>query len=168
MHRIALCVTALALAACQDAPTSPAPAARPNAAVEFFGDAGVQPFAFDVSVDCARGGLGELVALRGTRRFWTQTMVSDNAYVSRFFSQVLGATGVGSITGLAYKQIGVQQSTVTERARSGTITDTFTSSYRMIALGAAPDFVVHSVEHVTRDASGQVAVVVESIRAECQ
>lgn len=168
MNRIALCVAALSIAACQDAPTAPAPTARPSATVEFFGDAFVEPFAYDMSVSCANGGLGELVALIGTRRTWTQTMLSDNAYVSRFFTQLLGVTGVGLSTGVPYQQVGVQQSTVTERAQSGTVTDTYTSSYRMIALGAAPDFVVHATEHLTRNASGQIVAVVESLRAECQ
>lgn len=163
----------LAGTACSDGPTSPE-ARRPSGGgtPRFSATPSttneVVPFAIDVFVPCANGGVGEVVSASGRLHFLF-VIVFNGAGGATFksHSQPQGVSGVGQTTGVKYQGTGVTQD-ITSFGADFPITQTFINNFRFIGQGPGNNYLVHSTTHVTVNANGQITAEVNNVSVECR
>jgi hypothetical protein len=162
-------VTALMLAACADAPTSPArplPPETPSfaaAALTISQDFPIDLFAF---VPCAAGGAGELVELTGQLHdLFHITQNNAGGVVVRILDNPQGVSGVGLTTGTKYQGTGGTQQTFTAAVGE---TNTFVNNFRVVGQGPNNNFVVHETAHLTVNANGTVTASVDNLTIDCK
>jgi len=125
------------------------------------------PFALGVVVPCANGGAGELVLLTGTLHVVIETTVDNQGGVhTQIHFQPQDVSGVGTITGDAYRAVGVTRSDINATSGGAFETD-FVNNFRIIGQGPGNNLQVHQVTHVTIDANGNVTAVVTNSTVTC-
>jgi len=161
-----------ALAGCSSAPTasssieSSAPGSAPAArAVAFTVSQKIQ-IDFQVFVDCANGGAGELVDFSGILHDLFHVTLNGNQTVLKFHDQPEGLFGVGEITGDKYKATGVTQ----ETTRIGVVgvTDNFINNFKLIGQGPGNNLLIHENIHVTINGNGTLTATHDHFTAECK
>ena len=170
MKRIAFfALSALALAACQDAPTAASVAGRPNLAAVAITTNNQVPFAQVAFVPCANGGAGELVLVSGTLHIQQHTTFNGNNANIKVHFQPQGATGVGLTTGDTYRSNGVTQEQDKIALASGSATEfTFINNFRLVGPGPNNNLEVHQTVHVTVNANGDITSTVNDTSIECR
>ncbi|PAP77121.1 hypothetical protein [Rubrivirga marina] len=103
---------------------------------------------------------GEVVVLRGTTRSVDHVRADRGGGLHLTSNYTLHVTGTGSL-GNTYR--GNENGTLSLNLTAGQ-TYTITQSTRVIGRGAAPDFRLKAVLHVTANAQGVLTSVVERVR----
>ena len=167
-----LVLSALALSACQDAPTR---AMAPEAPM-FAASSGpaitttyneIVPLDQYVFVACANGGAGELVHLSGDLHVLiTSTINGNNIRVNSHF-QPQGGRGFGLTTGDTYQATGVTQNQSNGNLLNGKFEATFINNFRTIGRGPGNNFQSHENFHVTVNATGEISTTHDNLTFDC-
>jgi hypothetical protein len=119
-----------------------------------------------VFVDCANGGSGEVVVLRGNLHAQFHTTFNDAGHVTiKTHSNPQGVSGVGELTGAKYQGTGVTQDIFTATVGNE---ETFINNFRVVGQGPGNNFLVHENLHITVNANGTLTVFLDHLRAECK
>jgi len=168
MRPSVMLTTALLLIACADAPTTPpsrAAGPRQQAIVGTINE--IVPFTIAAFVPCANDGEGEVVILTGEQHLVGHGTFTENGNV-RFVThiQTQNVSGTGEVTGDRYRLVMLNQSS---QGIEGTFpfTFSFVDNIRVIGQGPDNDFWVHQDSHITIDANGEVRVLHDNIKADC-
>lgn len=167
--RLSVGLAALILAGCDD-PTTPSARAVEPMASAFAAAATTDNEKFfieqPVFVDCANGGSGEVVVLRGNLHAQFHTTFNDAGHVTiKTHSNPQGVSGVGEITGAKYQGTGVTQDIFTATVGNQ---ETFINNFRVVGQGPGNNFLVHENLHITVNANGTLTVFLDHLRAECK
>jgi len=128
----------------------------------------VVPYSAQVWVPCANNGSGEVVSLTGFQLVVRRT-VSDAGGGSHtsFHAQPMGVSGVGQATGDLYRAAGGAER-VSNLAGVGASTFIGVSTFAVIGLGRAVNFVTHQVVHFTVLDDGTPVVQFDRAWTECR
>jgi hypothetical protein len=139
--------------------------ARPGSAGVIVNSA--VPFENVVSVACADGGSGEDVLLTGFLHvLLTQTVDADGSLHITVHFQPMGVAGTGLTTGDVYHATGITRDEANGLAVP--FEETFVNNFRIIGPGKGNNLLVHGVFHVTVNARGEVAALVDWLSSECK
>jgi hypothetical protein len=129
-----------------------------RAAVIFNGDV---PIVASVVNECN----GETVVLSGVgHEVIDQTVsTSGNLHFSTHFNGQ-GVSGVGLTTGAKYS---LSNSVNEQETLAGASEETINQTYDVIGQGQVPNFVVHSLLHITVNANGTVTAFVDNFTSTC-
>jgi hypothetical protein len=174
MHRstppfrpLALALTAaLVGAACGESPTDvPSDLPVAEAAVANTSSEKV-PLFISSLIECAADGAGEVVVLDGTLHvLFHETFNDAGVAVFKGHFQPQRLTGYGLTTGDRYQGTGVTQDITV--LRDNGVSFSFNNNYRIIGQGPGNNFTVHTVEHVTVNANGELTAEVVVDRVDC-
>lgn len=159
----ALLLTALVLAACEQA-NSPLDARIERQAAALVSHGSVtEPFSAVVTNPCN----GEEVALSGSLHT-SFALVIDGSGAEHFrtTTNAQGISGVGLTTGARYQLSGVE-TTQAQLLSGGTITDRYNNSFLVTAQGNTPNFRLHVTQHITVNSNGEVTAVVDNVTTSC-
>ena len=109
-----------------------------------------------VFVPCANGGAGELIQVSGNLHVLQSLTVNGNRFRFKTHNQPQGASAVGLVTGDTYRAVGVTQNSVHDSFVNGSYNSTFVNNFRMIGPGPGNNLNVHTVNHVTLNANGDI------------
>ncbi len=125
------------------------------------------PIDTTVSVPCAVGGAGEMVALVGAQLavFSVTADANGGQHISTHFNNH-GVTGTGLTTGDSYQSTGVNRFSSSSRGAMSEFT--FINSFLMIGSGAGNNLLVHETVHMTVNANGEVTADITDISSECK
>lgn len=127
------------------------------------------PLQMSVWVGCANGGAGESVALSGSLRVRSFTMVDGKGGLHvRTQVQPDGVTGVGLTTGTRYRGTGGTTELSHEAVDGAPATYTLVNNFRIIGQGPRNNLLVHTTMHQTVNANGEVTSSVNATSAECR
>jgi hypothetical protein len=111
---------------------------------------------------------GEDVAVTGTVHVVTTSTMTDNTLSGTFHSN-FKATGTGQVSGLAYQEAVVANSSFKTSLINGGATSTFVGRITIVAPGAQNNQVSPIVMHTTMNADGEVtSLKVEAPTVTCQ
>lgn len=117
-------------------------------------------------IECAADGAGEIVILEGTLHILFHETVNDaGVAVFKAHFQPQRLTGFGLTTGDMYQGTGVTQDITVFRDTG--VSFTYNNNYRIIGQGPGNNFTVHTVEHVTLNAHGELTADVQVDRVVC-
>ena len=121
---------------------------------------------FQVFVDCAAGGAGEIVDFSGILHSLFHVTINCNKFIMKSDFQPQGIIGIGETTGDRYQATGVTQETTT----SGTVgfTDSFVNNFKIIGVGPGNNFLIHENVHVTVNANNTVTAFHDQFTADCK
>lgn len=183
LRTIVLLSSALALAACADAPTAsralaPSTAAKdvvtstPNTATgSLAGMTRVNltiPTLFAAQNPCAGGRFGEIVVFTGDQHLvFFESSMSNGHLNTKLHWNAEAVTGVGQYTGFNYLATGVSQehAVINEPLP---YTFTFVNNYHIIGQGQATNMDLHQTTHVTIDANGNLTADVSDYNFSCK
>jgi hypothetical protein len=160
------------LLACSETPTGPEGAAEADigpvtgAVLTTANDGnGVQanlkePFLQVTFVECANGGLGELVVIEGTLHI----IFKENA--THF--QPMGASGIGLATEDVYQAVGVTRESTKVGDGGFPYVHTFVNNFHLVGPGPDNNFRVKQTVHVTVNANGDLTAEVNKTSTTCQ
>jgi hypothetical protein len=119
-------------------------------------------------VVCANGGLGEDVQFKARLHF----LILENTDAAgglhyAFHFQDAGTTGVGLVSGIVYKRVGVTRETGNLTFTGFPAEFTFVNIFDFVAPGPGNNFQLHQLIHVTVLEDGVTAEVVKST-VECR
>jgi hypothetical protein len=121
------------------------------------------PVSFSVTNPCN----GETVEFSGIAHLVFHGTTDDTGGIHEMFELNLQANGTGTESGARY-QISEGTSGVANSSVTGAEEFTFPTRLLVIGEGTAPNFVVHTVAHVTLDANGEFTVFFVHEKAECK
>lgn len=159
---------ALVLVGCGQTPTSVTKSRSDLLSAQSSDSTSVQtwPINGEAYVACAAGGTGEYVAFTGDARVVSRTTVSASGNISTAFHlNYQGVSGVGLDTGDKYQATSGFQGGSFSGAASGS---SFTSSVRLIGQGAGNNLFIRSVFRIVVNANGDMSVVLQESKLECQ
>jgi hypothetical protein len=143
-----------------------APGSAQGARAETFTASSKFEAQFQVFVDCAAGGAGELVNFSGIINDVFHVTMKGDKFILKFHDQPQGIVGIGETTGARYQATGVTQETTT----SGTvgITDSFVNNFKIIGPGPGNNFLIHENIHVTVNANNTVTASHDQFTVDCK
>jgi hypothetical protein len=124
------------------------------------------PLAQDTFVDCANGGVGEVLAITG-RIHILSTVTTDSAggvHITVHFNP-LSASGVGLDTGDMYRANGITRESFNVDGFPSV--NTFVNHFHLIGIAGVVNFKVHNTIHVTIDHNGDLAANVDNTSVTC-
>src|SRR4030095_11845628 len=122
-----------------------------------------------VFVQCAAGGDGETVYLRGRLHNMIHFTINGNNVSGVGHFQPQGISGTGETTGDKYQATGVtKDSSFKLSFQNGQANQTFVNNFRIIGQGPGNNLLVHEVAHITFNANGTVTVSHDNFSAECK
>ena len=182
LRTIVLLSSALALAACADAPAAsralaPRTAAKdvvtgtPNAASGSL--AGMDrvnltiPTQFHAQNPCAGGRFGEIVVFTGNQHLvFFESSMSNGHLNTKIHWNAEGVTGIGQYTGFEYNATGVTQDhTISDVALP--YETTMINNYHIIGQGQATNMDLHETVHLTINANGEMSAWVSDYNFSC-
>jgi len=117
------------------------------------------PFVEHIQVPCANNGAGEYVDFDGYVHYVETTVRNGSRRTFILSSNPQGLTGIGSITGDVYHATGKETISITWDAIDKDPSEfTSVSRFHLVAAGTGNDFYVKMTNHVTINASGDLAV----------
>jgi hypothetical protein len=125
------------------------------------------PYEADTSIPCALGGQGEEIHLSGTLRTVLHTTFDANGgsvYILNLQSQDI--TGVGSISGDTYRQVGTGRFSVSFHGIPTNLTGLLTA--QLIGPGPDNNLLTHKIIHIAVNANGEVTADVFNSSVECR
>ncbi len=157
---------ALVVAACGETPTD-VPSDLPVAQAATANTTSDKVPLFLVTfIECAADGAGEVVLLDGTLHVLFHETVNDaGVAVFKAHFQPQRLTGRGLTTGDMYQGTGVTQDITV--FRDAGVSFSFNNNYRIIGQGPGNNFTVHTTEHVTLNANGELTADVLVDRVVC-
>lgn len=125
------------------------------------------PIDTTVSVPCAAGGAGDLIALLGQQHavFSVTTDAKGGQHISTHFNNV-GVSGAGLTTGDQYQSTGVNRFSSNSSGPASEFT--FINSFLMISAGAGGNLRVQETVYMTVNANGDVTANVTDITSVCK
>jgi hypothetical protein len=186
---LALVLTAVATAACSEAPTqSGAGIHQPNAGAladvtpatldgsnaasgqlgTFTDKLNLQiPTGFHAQNPCAGGRFGEIVVFTGNQHLVFSQASTANGHLSMMVHwNADDVIGIGQYTGFQYRATGVTQDHVVSNVTLP-YTETTTNNYHIIGQGQATNMDLKETVHVTVDANGDVTAWVTDYNFVC-
>jgi hypothetical protein len=127
----------------------------------------VIPFVQIILVDCANGGLGELVLVEGDLHVVTHVTINGNNVSTKSHFQPQGAKGTGLTTGDTYNAVGVTQDQSKGSLNNGQLETTQINNFRLIGPGPDNNLQVHQNVHTTVNANGDVTSTVDNTSVDC-
>jgi hypothetical protein len=121
------------------------------------------PVSFSVTNPCN----GETVEFSGIAHLVSHGTTDDTGGIHEMFELNLQANGTGTESGARY-QISEGTSGVANSSATGAEEFTFPTRLLVIGEGPTPNFVVHTVAHVTLNAKGEFTVFFVHEKAECK
>lgn len=126
------------------------------------------PFNGLVFMPCADGGAGEDVALEGfVHVLITVTFDADGAAHTTTHVQQMGIAGTGLTTGDLYRRTGITRDQVNSSTEPP-FEVTLVNNFRIIGQGSGNNLLVHAIVHLTVNANGEVAAMVDLSSSECR
>jgi hypothetical protein len=123
------------------------------------------PLATSTFVPCADGGAGEVVNLTGSLHILaTSTVDSAGGVHGTLLFNPQDVSGVGSVSGVAYRGTGGTLSTFTSNV--GVVT-TLVNNFRIVGARGAATLQVHENVAVVVDANGTVTATVDHLLVTC-
>jgi hypothetical protein len=123
------------------------------------------PLATSTFVPCANGGAGEVVNLTGSLHILaTLTLDSAGGVHGTLLFNPQGVSGVGSVSGVAYRGTGSTRSTFTGYAGA---VSTLVNNFRIVGAGGAAILQVHENVALVVDANGTVTASVDHVLVTC-
>ena len=123
------------------------------------------PLATSTFVPCANGGAGEVVNLAGSLHILaTVTFDSAGGVHGTLFFNPQGVSGVGSVSGVAYRGTGETLSTFSGNV--GAVT-TLVNNFRIIGAGGAASLQVHEDVAVVVNANGTLSTSIDHVSVTC-
>jgi hypothetical protein len=123
------------------------------------------PLATSTFVPCANGGAGEVVNLTGSLHILaTVTVDSAGGVHGTLLFNPQDVSGVGSVSGVAYKGTGATLSAFTGRVGA---VSTLVNNFRIIGAGGAANLQVHENVAVVVNANSTVTTSVDHVSVTC-
>ena len=123
------------------------------------------PLATSAFVPCADGGAGEVVNLTGSLHILTtETFDSAGGVHGTLLFNPQGVSGVGSVSGVAYRGTGATLSTFTSTVGA---VSTLVNNFRIVGAGGAATLQVHENVAVVVNANGTVTASVDHVVVTC-
>jgi hypothetical protein len=124
-----------------------------------------------VFVPCANEGAGETVLLLGELHIVFHITITEDGHVTvKSQANPQGVSGVGSTTGDKYQGTGVTSTTATfDEVEEFPAEFTLINNFRIIGQGpAGNDLLVHTTDHVTVNANGEMTADVHIENVTCE
>jgi hypothetical protein len=123
------------------------------------------PLATSAFVPCANGGAGEIVNLGGNLHILaTVTFDAAGGVHGTLLFNPQAVSGVGSVSGAAYRGTGATLSMFTSRAGA---VSTLVNNFRIVGAGGAATLQVHENVAVVVNANGTVTASVDHLLVTC-
>lgn len=127
----------------------------------------IVPFDLEAFIPCANNGAGEVVTFSGELHILVHSVSNGNTIrVSEHF-QPVNLSGVGADTGDIYRATGVTMDSLKTSSAGAQVFD-FVNNFRLIGQGPGNNLLVHSVNHVTIDANGNITSDVTNSSVDCK
>ena len=182
LRTIVLLSSALALAACADAPTASRSLSASSAAKDVVSStpnsatgslAGMDhvnftiPTQFHAQNPCAGGRFGEIVVFTGDQHLvFFESSMSNGHLNTKIHWNAEGVTGIGQYTGFQYNATGVTQDHTVSDATLPYET-TMINNYHIIGQGQATNMDLHETVHLTINANGEMTATVSDYTFSC-
>jgi hypothetical protein len=121
-----------------------------------------------VFIPCANGGAGEDVTLNGPLHILTTVTLTKNDAHVKLQANPQAVTGVGSVTGNAYKATGITRDDVSVHVAGFPANETLMNNFRLIGKAKAQSLLVHQDLHFTINANGTVTASHDNLSVECK
>ena len=120
------------------------------------------------AVPCENVVEGEVVTLTGDLHILTRYVINGNIVRGAIHFQPQGISGYGSITGDRYHASGLSQGQFKSSLHDGQAITLFENDLRIIGPGRGNNFLVHEKLHLTINANGDMAAVVDHVSVRCE